>query len=66
MRSFGVNSTKKKDPEPCSIWWYNLINTNTRESVGQVTTPLACLIIRQGNDCDHEEGSCEVQDQDLH
>jgi len=25
----------------------------------------ACLIIRQANDCDHEEGSCEGQDQDL-
>lgn len=64
MRSFGVNNTKL-DHEPCSIWWNNLINRNTRECVGQVTTPLACLIIGQANDCDHEEGSCEVQDQDL-
>jgi len=64
MRSFGVNSTEI-DHEPCSIWWNNLINTNMRKCVGQVTKPLACLLIRQANDCDHEEGSCEVQDQDL-
>jgi hypothetical protein len=46
MRSFGVNSTKE-DREHSSMWWKNLINTNMRENVGQVTTPPAYLIIRQ-------------------
>lgn len=64
MRSFGVNSTKK-DHEYSSVQWNNLTNTNMRECVGQVTSPLACLIIIQANDCDHEEKNCEVQDQDL-
>jgi hypothetical protein len=40
MRSFGVNSTKE-GREHSSMWWKNLINTNMRESVGQITTPQA-------------------------
>jgi hypothetical protein len=46
MRSFVVNSTKEVR-EQCSMWRKNLINTNMRESVGQVTTPPAYIIIRQ-------------------
>ena len=46
MRSFGVNSTKE-DREHSSMWWKNLINTNMRVCVGQVTAPPAYLIIRQ-------------------
>jgi hypothetical protein len=63
MRSFGVNSTKK-DREHSSLWWKNLINTNMRECwSGNYTTYL--LNYQTGKMTDHEEGSCEGQDQDL-
>jgi hypothetical protein len=46
MRSFGVNSTKEVQ-EHCSMWWKNIINTNVRESVGQVPTTPTYVIIRK-------------------